>query len=543
MQWFRNLRAFPKLMLSFGLVIVLNAMTGMLALSRLSDANQRVSIAYTRDLDAISQVDNVTAAKLGMARLTRDALIFIKDRKRVADDARAFDELATQTSQSLAKLDADFRGEDGSAQIAEMARLLPGYVELCRLVLTRAQAGDQAGGTAALDAVQGVAKTLNADSAAASRAKQQRAQRVAAESEATYRNTRDVLWTAIVLCMLTGVGLSVWIGRLFSVPLGRTVELLKEVARGDLTQSLAAESQDETGAMARELNAALQSLRATLTSVADAASGLNTASRELAASADAIASGAQTQAASLEETSASLEEITATVRQTADQAREANQLSATSGGTAESGQKVVQEAVAAMNEIHAASAKIASIIASIDEISFQTNLLAVNAAVEAARAGEQGRGFAVVATEVRSLAVRSADAAKEIRRLIGDTVHKVERGAELVNGSGETLQQIVTSVKRVCGIVSEMSVACSEQSVGVEQVSTAMTQMDQVMQANSSQTEELAATAATLSDHSSSLLELVSRFRIDADAPPRLSMPARSGPERSGALHLRPSLG
>ncbi|MFT4115033.1 methyl-accepting chemotaxis protein, partial [Silvibacterium sp.] len=202
------------------------------------------------------------------------------------------------------------------------------------------------------------------------------------------------------------------------------------------------------------------------------------------------------------------------------------------------GQEVVSNAVTAMSDIKMASAKISDIISTIDEIAFQTNLLAVNAAVEAARAGEQGRGFAVVATEVRSLAQRSAGAAKEIKGLIEDSRRKVERGSELVNRSGETLQGIVTSVKRVTDIVGEIAVASAEQSTGVEQVNTAMTQMDQVTQSNSAQTEELSSTAQSLSDQAAQLMKTISAFKLgNVEGAPTTPTRVKPGTTKSGALH------
>jgi methyl-accepting chemotaxis protein len=262
---------------------------------------------------------------------------------------------------------------------------------------------------------------------------------------------------------------------------------------------------------------ALQEVRSTADTLAGAAQQLSSAAEE-------ISSGAQEQAASLEETAASLEEITSTVKQNADNAQRAGQLAGGSRDVAERGSVIVRSAVGAMGEITTSSRKIGDIITTIDEIAFQTNLLALNAAVEAARAGEQGRGFAVVATEVRNLARRSASASKEIKTLIGDSVQKVALGSEHVNHSGETLQEIVSSVKQVTDIVAEISAASQEQTTGIQQVNKAVSQLDQVTQANAAQTEELSSTAQALSGQAEQLQELVAKFRLENGQAPRVEL-------------------
>jgi methyl-accepting chemotaxis protein len=347
--------------------------------------------------------------------------------------------------------------------------------------------------------------------------------------------------TVVVAVALLAI---VWVIRgMVGRPLGQLVRFLDDLAgdEGDLTKRLEVRSRDELGRLAIAFNTFMDKLHDIIAQARTASSHVATATAELSAASEQLASGAQEQASSLEETAASLEEITGTVKQNADNARQANQLAVGSRGTAEKGGQVVTEAVAAMGEIRRSSKRIADIIGTIDEIAFQTNLLALNAAVEAARAGEQGRGFAVVASEVRNLAQRSAVAAKEIKGLIQDSVAKVEAGAELVNRSGETLKEIEGAVKRVTDIIAEIAAASQEQTAGIDQVNRAVTQMDQVTQANAAQTEELSSTAQALAEQARELQGLVGRFKLADGAPVSsphvLAAPAGPTPGRAMAAH------
>jgi methyl-accepting chemotaxis protein len=345
-----------------------------------------------------------------------------------------------------------------------------------------------------------------------------------------------------ILLFLVVFGFASWTSRILeqeiSVPLGRAVEALNALADGDLTVKLSVDSKDEVGKMGFALNRAIARVRAPLRKVAESAANTRTISQQLAIVSETIASGAQKQAKSLQATAASLEQITAAVRQSADNAKHARELATGSKDSAERGQDVVAKAITAMSEISTASAKISDIISNIDEIAFQTNLLAVNAAIEAARAGEQGRGFAVVAAEVRSLALRSATSAREIKALIQDSMRKVARGSEMVTLSGETLQSIFASVKSVTDIVTEIALAAEEQRTGIEQVNTAVTEVDHVTQSNSTQTEELSSRLEWLDRQSEGLMQLISNFtlgeRVDADgdesADTRSEQEEQSGP-------------
>ncbi|MDY3560755.1 methyl-accepting chemotaxis protein [Gemmata sp. JC673] len=302
---------------------------------------------------------------------------------------------------------------------------------------------------------------------------------------------------------------------------------VSRMADGDFAQTIPPLGTDDLGQVGGAINEAIVSVRSALDGVREVSEQLADASGQLAHASQEISAGAQEQASSLEETASTLQQITSTVRQSADNAQQARQLAGGSKEVAEKGGQVVSGAVGAMGEINGSSKKIADIITTIDEIAFQTNLLALNAAVEAARAGEQGRGFAVVASEVRNLAQRAATAAKEIKALIQDSVKKVDAGTELVNKSGDTLAEIVTSVKRVTDIVTEMAAASREQSAGIEQVNKAVSQMDTVIQQNAGQTEELSATAQALTDQAAQLRDLVARFKLSAPAGHAPSRPAR----------------
>jgi methyl-accepting chemotaxis protein len=353
-------------------------------------------------------------------------------------------------------------------------------------------------------------------------------------------------WWASALVHLLGAGLvvgaSVMMARFISRPLRQAVPVLEAVAAGDFTRRFKYESNDEMGRMAIALNRAVDGVRAALEEVRTAADQAAIAARELSAAGEHLSSGAQEQAASLEETAASLEEMTGTLRQSADNARQADQLASGARDVADHGGEVVATAVEAMGEINRASKKISDIITTIDEIAFQTNLLALNAAVEAARAGDQGRGFAVVAAEVRNLAQRSATAAKEIKTLIRDSTGKVEHGSALVNQSGQTLQEIVRSVKKVTDIIAEIAAAAAEQSSGIDQVNRAVTQMDQSVQSNATQTAELTATAHNLAAHAQQLQTLVGRFRL-TDRAPHTSGARTAPPADPGAPSVTPEAG
>jgi len=327
-----------------------------------------------------------------------------------------------------------------------------------------------------------------------------------------------VLGGLCVAAVVAATVLALRITRSVVEPVQQATAFAEQMASGDLSRAPRVQGHDEIARMLAALARMQQALSAVVGQVRGSAENIAVASREVATGNGDLSGRTEQMASNLQQTAASMEQITGTVTQTADAARTAGQLASTASSVAQRGGQVVDQVVATMQEISSASARIADIIGTIDGIAFQTNILALNAAVEAARAGEQGRGFAVVAGEVRQLAQRSAEAAREIKSLIGSSVDKVESGSRLVQDAGTTMGEIVASVKRVTDIVGEIGAATGEQSSGIGQINVAITQLDQVTQQNAALVEESAAAAESLKDQAARLAEVVARFRVAESA-------------------------
>ncbi len=318
---------------------------------------------------------------------------------------------------------------------------------------------------------------------------------------------------------LAAVIVLVWFGirNILLTPLAVVIGHIREIANGNLTESVVVKGRNEISELTASVQHMQQELIITVGSVREGSDAIYSGATEIAAGNNDLSSRTEQQAASLEETAASMEQLTATVKQNADNARQASQLALSASETASRGGKVVDGVVKTMHEIAGSSKKIADITSVIDGIAFQTNILALNAAVEAARAGEQGRGFAVVAGEVRNLASRSAQAAKEIKSLIEDSVSRVDTGSVLVESAGETMSDIVSAVTRVTDIMGEIASASDEQSRGIDQVALAVSEMDRVTQQNASLVEESASAAAALEEQASLLTQSVAAFRLKTE--------------------------
>ncbi|WP_050468953.1 methyl-accepting chemotaxis protein [Herbaspirillum chlorophenolicum] len=340
---------------------------------------------------------------------------------------------------------------------------------------------------------------------------------LATSNERIAKQSAILLGVLEALVLVFGVACAWFLTVGITRPLNTAVKVSRQVAQGDLSAEITVKTKDEAGQLLQALQDMNSNLRNIVSNVRVGTETINTASAEIANGNLDLSARTEQQAGSLEETASAMEQLTSTVKQNADNARQANQMAASASQVAEQGGTVVNQVVQTMASINDSSRKIVDIISVIDGIAFQTNILALNAAVEAARAGEQGRGFAVVASEVRSLAQRSAAAAKEIKSLIDDSVEKVGTGSQLVSQAGRTMDEVVASVRRVTDVMAEITAASQEQSNGIEEVNRAITQMDENTQQNAALVEQAAAAAQSMQEQASKLSQLVSVFNLHGE--------------------------
>lgn len=373
----------------------------------------------------------------------------------------------------------------------------------------------------------------------------------AAASVRLYDSLRITIAVLGLFAALVAVFFSWRVARMITRPINRAVSVSEGIAEGNLTQKIDVNHHGgELGQLLQSLQNTVLQLRNLIQAVRERADAVQSGTDEIARGNAELSSRTEQQASTLEQTAASMEEFTSSVKQNAENARQARQLAAGASEVASKGGRVVSDVVENMNGIAESSKKIADIIGVIDGIAFQTNILALNAAVEAARAGEQGRGFAVVASEVRSLAQRSADAAKEIKALIGDSVQRVNAGSTLVHQAGDTMKEVVESVQRVTQVVSQITDASREQATGIDQVNTAVTHMDQSTQQNAALVEEISATAESMTEEVRAMVQAVSAFNLgtmvlqDRDESARARRVVRAGEKTqekpAPALHKPP---
>ncbi|MBI2733720.1 MAG: MCP four helix bundle domain-containing protein [Aquabacterium sp.] len=515
MQWFADLRLRTKLLLSFAAMVVLTALLGGFSVTRVSLVNEQSTVmaahwmASQRIAGALNtltgdyRIDELLAAAASnegeRARLEKSLVSKLSDISKLQSEyARLIDNPREQALWDSFKADwasylADHdkamallqQGKTGEANALLLGGMQPLY-EKYGETLDKLIEYNTKGGQAASD-----------------------------EGDVIYASARWAIILGIVLVGCLGMVLAWVVSAQVSVPVEQAASVLKAVSQGDLTQSVQANRRDEIGDMQSALAEMIHSLSDMVHEVRTGADSVATASTQIAQGNTDLSARTESQASSLEQTAASVEEMAGTVRTNADNAMQANQLASAASEVAAQGGQVVSQVVDTMNDIQNASRKISDIIGVIDGIAFQTNILALNAAVEAARAGEQGRGFAVVAGEVRSLAQRSAQAAREIKTLINASVEKVNAGSHLVDTAGSTMNDVVTQVRKVTDLVGEIAHASAEQSQGIGQINQAVSQLDQATQQNAALVEESMAAAESLKSQAQKLTQAVSVFKIN----------------------------
>ncbi len=409
------------------------------------------------------------------------------------------------------------KGQAGDAVLDSALEKLTKYAKAVELAIELGSV-DANTGTAAMQTADFAYQELNKDLALLVEAERNRAEELFGVTRAAYRSAWDTMLILAVAAVILSLLAAFLQARAMVVRLRRAMQSADALARGDLTRRVNGDSRDEVGQMLTALGNSTEQLARLVGTVRQITDSVQAASGEIARGNQDLSSRTEEQASSLEETASSLEELTTTVRQNAENAQRASHLAAEATGAATKGGQVVEKVVETMDRITGSSRKISEITAVIDSIAFQTNLLALNAAVEAARAGEQGRGFAVVAAEVRNLAQRSSGSAKEIKRLIEESVGLVQSGSQLVGQAGNTMDEIMSAVKRVTEIVTAITTASQEQSMGIDQVNQAMAQIDRVTQQNAALVEEAAASAESLQEQAEQLVSAVVAFKLDEGA-------------------------
>jgi methyl-accepting chemotaxis protein len=507
-----QLKIGARLGLAFGLVLLITALLAMVGISRLGTLKNTSHRMVTTQFTQTSLAQR-WEAHIRSNWVRAEASLRAKDPAYVEVLQKDMDATSKVIAQLQKDLEASELGETGKARMAEVAKAREQYRTARAELLKKKKAGEEVAALIDKD-LRPMAESYLKALAAFSQLTEEDLATSAAETTSVGSAGQWMLGVGGALAVTLGL-LFAWLAtRSITQPIRRAVESAEAIAGGNLAADVVVTGHDETAQLLQALSAMQVNLARIVGHVREGSESVSTASAEIAEGNHDLSARTESQASALQQTAASMDQLSATVSRNADNARQANQLAQSASSVAVQGGEVVAQVVDTMKGINDSSRKIADIISVIDGIAFQTNILALNAAVEAARAGEQGRGFAVVASEVRSLAGRSADAAKEIKSLINDSVMRVEQGTALVDRAGSTMTEVVGSIRRVTDLMGEISAASSEQSAGVAQVGDAVTQMDQATQQNAALVEEMAAAASSLKAQAQDLVRTVAVFKL-----------------------------
>ena len=530
-----NLKISARLALLGAFFFLALLIVGLRGWSALDAASARSAHAMQRSVALTEAIDTARSAQVEFkiqVQEWKNILLRGGDAAAFQRYREAFVASGAQTRKELKQLQALMTGLQLDAAAVERAVQAHDALGVAYLAALQQYDGARAGSAQAVDAqVKGMDRepTRQIDAIVAAIGKQSHSlmTQMTEQDEAAHHSATLAMLLTVLVTLLIGSVTVWWLVRSITRPLSAAVGIARQVAAGDLRAVVADSGRNEIGDLLRALKTMSANLAAIVGRVRDGTEAIATASSEIASGNMDLSSRTEEQASSLEQTAASMIELTTTVRQNHDNADQARQLAGSASNVAQRGGATVAQMVQTMGTINASSKRIVDIIGVIDGIAFQTNILALNAAVEAARAGEQGRGFAVVATEVRSLAQRSAEAAREIKQLIGDSVRTVAAGSVLAGQAGQTMDEVVASVQRVNAIIDEIALASVEQRDGIEQISMAVSQMDGVTQQNAALVEQAAAAADALQQQAASLADAVSIFKLHA-APAAASPDTRT---------------
>ncbi|AOY74956.1 methyl-accepting chemotaxis protein [Clostridium formicaceticum] len=513
MRWISNLKIRVKLVSSFIIIALLIGVVGVIGINNMRTIDSRGRGIYENDFLPAQQLTQIQKAVLSV-RSEYLLMLYEGDKSRFQQRVDTINRLTEESNRILTEFESTIQSNEVRSLFNDLKNDLTSYrnirtehigmIQTERFEEAEARIGEFAAARERVE--QGIERLIEENINTAALTVQQ--------NTADYRKQSMIMMAVIVLGILLAIGLGLFIANKISKPIAEIVEGANRIAEGDLNVMINIHTKDEVGILAEAFRTMTENINEVMTNISAASEQVASGSKQMSDSSMALSEGATEQASSIEELTASLEEISAQTRQNALNADSANQLAETAESNATQGNHQMQEMLKAMEEINDASSNISKIIKVIDEIAFQTNILALNAAVEAARAGQHGKGFAVVAEEVRNLAARSANAAKETTAMIEGSIKKVEGGTNIANETAAALNKIVKDVAEVAHLVKDIALASNEQDAGINQVSQGISQISEVIQTNSATAEESAAASEELASQAELLKQQISKFQL-----------------------------